>query len=301
MQWEIMHRAFGQRRRDARAHRRPEAGHLRLPWCRRARLPRGPPGGAVGVDPRRQLAQRRGAARGLRRAVRRRAARRGRHHLPQRSAPPTPTASPGSSVRRSPRRCGCVSCTPTTVSCPLTAQEGPAPGGRGAGLRRPGPRRGSRRAPPARPEVITRRRDGSEETGARCTRATSPCWCATNSHAADRAERPDQGGRAGRHRWFRLGVRDRAGPGLAPPARGARTADGAGPGVAGRADLLRRLDTGEGGDGGRGASGRTSTGRCTSGRPCLRDRGVASLYETVSSAHDVPGPGAGAPLGRARS
>ena len=40
VQWDIMRRAFGDGRRDARAHRRPEAGDLRLPRRRRLRLPR---------------------------------------------------------------------------------------------------------------------------------------------------------------------------------------------------------------------------------------------------------------------
>ena len=40
VQWDIMRRAFGGRRRDARPHRRPEAGDLRLPRRRRLRLPR---------------------------------------------------------------------------------------------------------------------------------------------------------------------------------------------------------------------------------------------------------------------
>ncbi len=50
VQWEIMRRAFGSggpaaRPLDARPHRRPEAGHLRLPWGRRLRLPAGSRGG----------------------------------------------------------------------------------------------------------------------------------------------------------------------------------------------------------------------------------------------------------------
>ena len=40
-----MRRAFGDGRRDARPHRRPEAGDLRLPRRRRLRVPRGGPGG----------------------------------------------------------------------------------------------------------------------------------------------------------------------------------------------------------------------------------------------------------------
>ena len=63
MQWDIMRGAFDAERHDARPHRRPEAGDLRLPGRRRARLPQGEGDGAVQVDARRQLAQRRRAAR----------------------------------------------------------------------------------------------------------------------------------------------------------------------------------------------------------------------------------------------
>ena len=41
VQWDIMRRAFGDGGVDARPHRRPEAGDLRLPRRRRLRLPRG--------------------------------------------------------------------------------------------------------------------------------------------------------------------------------------------------------------------------------------------------------------------
>ena len=41
VQWDIMRLAFGDGGLDARAHRRPETGHLRLPGRRRLRLPRG--------------------------------------------------------------------------------------------------------------------------------------------------------------------------------------------------------------------------------------------------------------------
>ena len=44
VQWEIMHRAFGHAAADPRAHRGPQAGHLRLPRRRRPRVSRRPPG-----------------------------------------------------------------------------------------------------------------------------------------------------------------------------------------------------------------------------------------------------------------
>ena len=45
VQWDILRRAFGDGGVDARPHRRPEAGDLRLPRRRRLRLPRGRAGG----------------------------------------------------------------------------------------------------------------------------------------------------------------------------------------------------------------------------------------------------------------
>ena len=105
-----MRDAFGAGDGDARPDRRPQAGDLRLPRRRRLRLPRGrrerP---ATQRDARRQLAQRPGADRRLRRAVRRRAARpRGDRlpHGPGRAAEP---ARRGCTARRSTRRCGCAS------------------------------------------------------------------------------------------------------------------------------------------------------------------------------------------------
>ncbi len=95
----------------------------------------------------------------------------------------------------------------------------------------------------AGPEVITRRRDGSELDRVRLHPGHIAVLVRYNSHAADGAERTDQGRCPCRHRWFGFGVRDRASPGLAPPTRGARTANGAGSSLARRSELLRRLDT----------------------------------------------------------
>ncbi len=71
----------------------------------------------------------------------------------------------------------------------------------------------------------------------------------------DRARCAARRGRPGGDRWLRLGLRHRAGAGMAPAARGARTAHGAGPGIAGRSDLLRWLDARRGGDRGRSRVG----------------------------------------------
>ena len=84
VQWDIMRRAFGDGDVDARPHRRSEAGDLRVPRRRRLRLPGGRAGGGDARDARRQLAQRPGPARRLRRALRRRAARARGHRLPAR-------------------------------------------------------------------------------------------------------------------------------------------------------------------------------------------------------------------------
>ena len=85
-------------RGDARPDRRPEAGDLRVPRRRRARVPAGPRRGAVRMDARRQLAQRPGAARGLRRALRRRPARLTPASPTGRSGRPTPITNNGSSA-----------------------------------------------------------------------------------------------------------------------------------------------------------------------------------------------------------
>ena len=63
VQWEIVERAFGSARRDARADRRPEAGDLRVPRRRRLRLPRRRPRRERPRDARCQPPQRPGADR----------------------------------------------------------------------------------------------------------------------------------------------------------------------------------------------------------------------------------------------
>ena len=99
-------------------------------------------------------------------------------------------------------------------------------------------------------EVVTRRRDGSESGRASLHPGHIAVLVRTTAMRS-RCARTARGRRTRRDRRLRLRVRDRAGPGLAPAARGARAADGRGPGVVGRADLLRRLDARAGGDRGR--------------------------------------------------
>ena len=178
VQWDIMHRAFGAGRGDAGADRRPQAGDLRLPraptctpTCRRQR------GGAVRVDPRRQLAQRPGAARGLRRALRRRPARLRRHRLPARSGPPTPTRSRASSARPAGAPLRVRMRARRRRPGPADGQEGcsprrPTPGPSSPGTSRPTWCSCSSARPSSSPGAVTAPRSSAR----RCTPATSPCW-----------------------------------------------------------------------------------------------------------------------------
>ena len=173
-----------------------------------------------------------------------------RHRLPPHPAPPRPTSGRASSARPSRLLCGCGSLHAARRPRPAHAQAGPGEQSRGAerDRRRPGGRR--RRAP---------LRAGRSSS---CAGATGreleqvdvhPGHIAVlvrlNSHAALVRDALACRRRPRRDRWRRLGVRDRAGPGVAASPRGAGAADGTRPGVAGRADLLRRLDGRRGGDG----------------------------------------------------
>ena len=199
-------RAFGQPAADARADRRPQTGHLRLPRAPTSTPTSTPqPGGAVRVDPGRELAQRRGPARRLRRAVRRRAARVGGHRLPQRSAPPTPTAEPRlvgapvSAPLARPR-----SCTPTTASCRSRRSRGQPQAATArdfiardlAADVGPAPRRHE-------PEVDQRaaRRQRAEQT--RCTPGHIAVLVRSNGHALTVRDALHRRGRARRHRRCR--------------------------------------------------------------------------------------------------
>ena len=102
-QWEIVRTAFGDGRHDARAHRRSEAGDLRLPRRRRVRLPRRRRQRHDAGDARRQLAQRPGVDRRLRRVDGRGAARPRRDrvpHRPRRRRPPAATTDRCAGARR---------------------------------------------------------------------------------------------------------------------------------------------------------------------------------------------------------
>ena len=107
----------------------------------------------------------------------------------------------------------------------------------------------------ARPEVVTRRRDGSElarDAAApgkhrRAGPGQQPC--------RHRPRRVAPGRRPGGHRRERLGLRDAARHGVAPAARGAGAADGPRPRRPGRPDLLHRLERRGRGRGQRGRLG----------------------------------------------
>ncbi len=147
----VGHRPAGVRRGvDARAHRRPQAGDLRVPRRRRLRVPRGRAVGRRERHARGQLAQRPGPAGGLRRAVRQRAARPRGDRLPLRARRRAPTARRGCSARRIPSRCGCASCTATTRRSrrPATATRATTP--RAATSRATSPAISSGCSPPAR-------------------------------------------------------------------------------------------------------------------------------------------------------
>ena len=116
MQWSIVRRAFGDGEHDARAHRRPEAGDLRVPRRGRLRLPRrrGSRRHQATLDINRRSDQ--GLVERLRRALRRRPARPPGDRLPAACGRRPPTSARGLARRageraaahphRAPRRAG---------------------------------------------------------------------------------------------------------------------------------------------------------------------------------------------------
>ena len=158
-------------------------------------------------------------------------------------------------------------------TCPADPVEAAAQGGRRPQRHRPGPG-GRRRAACSRPGPSSLRPAATGPRPSAPARPRRHRRAGAGQLARDAGARCLVGGRrAGGHRWGRVGLRHRAGPGVAAAARGARASDGAGPGLAGGADLLRGLERRRGGWGRRGRHGRTSTGRCTSGRRCCVTRG----------------------------
>ena len=165
IQWEIMRRAFGRtaaRRSCSSAIRNRRSTRFRgadvYAYLAAARH-----GGDTG-DARRELAQRPGAHRRLRRAA---AAAHGsatRASSTARCGPPTPTDGPGSAAPRTRRRCGCGSSTATTGSCSSRRRAGRARRRRGSTSPRTSPPTSSRLLSSAA-EMVDRDRDGSESGG----------------------------------------------------------------------------------------------------------------------------------------
>ena len=176
----------------------------------------------LGVDARRELAQRPRPARRLRRAVRRRAARPGGHHLPPLRAAAPATSSPARRRARVRAPAGPGACTPPTASSrhvPRAASRRPT---RASSSPPTWPRDG-RALLEAGPEVVTRRRDGAEAGADHAAPRRHRRAGADQPPGDDGARRPAAAGvpavigGAGRSS-------PRAGAGVAAPARGARTA-----------------------------------------------------------------------------
>ena len=148
-------------------------------------------------DARRQLAQRPGADRRLRRAVRGRQARARGDRLSPASAPPTPTASRACTAHRATRRCafGCVRARPSVEPDPQRASR------RSSSARehiaaRPGRRR--RRAAVLGRRGRDRSGDGDGRVASASARRTSRCWCGPTATAALIREALERGRRPGR-------------------------------------------------------------------------------------------------------
>ena len=94
------------------------------------------------------------------------------------------------------------------------------------------------------------------------------------------------------HQRRRQRLRHRARARLAAPARGARAPVVARAGALGRADVVPRLDARSGSPRPTRRTGRSSTAACTSWARVLRVRGVASLAETITLAEGLPERGA---------
>ena len=281
-------------RRHPRAHRRPQAGHLRLPGRRRLRLPGGRRGGRHPGHAGGQLAQRPGPDRRLRRPAARRPPRPRRHRLPRVRAAAAnqeprllgaPVAAP-LRLRVLHRDDGLVTITPRRAG----------PGGPPRAVHRRRPRRRPR--PPAvvggpgerrhatAPPPATRSGPGTWPCSSAAT--GRPTWCATRwtpsgsrpSSTAPAASSPPRRPGSGSGSWRRWSGRRRCrGPGRRP-------------------HRLPRLDGGAGGAAGDDAWEAVHA-RLHRWAGVLRRRGVAALLEIVSARSGSP-PGADPGRRRAR-
>ncbi len=124
----------------------------------------------------------------------------------------------------------------------------------------------------AGPEIVTRRRDGSETGRTTLHPGHIAVLVRTNSHATMVRDALAGGGRARGDRRLGLGVRHGAGPGVVTTARGARAPHGARPGVARRARRTSSAGRPKRCRPPRRRRGRTCTGPSTSGRPSCATR-----------------------------
>ena len=288
------HHAQGLRRArlDPRADRRPQAGDLRLPRRGRGRVPQGQPGRRGTLDAQRELAQRRGAPQGIRRALRRRPSGAPRHRLSTRRGcaaerPATPrrrsreraAPGPGRARRRRARGDGRQGAPRDRRRASSDRGRPGRPDGRAVGGKADAPR-----APPGRER---RRRGGAEPGSHRGARAVE-------QGSVHRARRAARGGRARGHRRSRHGLPRRARTRVAPAPRGAGTADLARAGLARRPHAIRRVVGGSGRGGERGRVGGPPLGPAPLGLGAPRQGCGHALRDGVRRARR-PGPGAGPP------
>ena len=252
-------------------------------------------GGADGRRPRatlrRQLAQRPGADRRLRRAVRRRAARPRGDRLPHACARRTPTGRRGCRARRSTRRCASGSSHRDDPAVHAARRSGFARTAAGARARRRRPRRRPRRAALLGGADRARADDGAIGARARPARPRRRA----RAHPPQRGAGPRRARRGRRprgHQRRRQRVRHRAGARLAAAARGARAADLLPARARRGAHAVPRLDAPSGSRAPARRRGRRSTGACTTGRACCARAASPSLLETITLAEGLPRAGA---------
>ena len=246
-------------------------------------------GGRHARDARRQLAQRPGADRRLRRAASAAPSSATRASSTAGSARPTPTRRRACTARRSraPLRIRVVHRDEPSIE--LT-RGGFASNASRARAHRQGPRRRPRRrCSSSDAEIEIRADDGDAAAAASASGpATSPCSCAPTATPRSIRDALDEAGipavingagsvfgTAPARDWLRL-LEALERP-TSPRAR-----------ALGRAHAVPRLDRRAGRGGRRGRLGGASTAACTTGRACCACKGVASLTETITLVEGLP-------------
>ena len=220
-------------------------------------------------DARRQLAQRPGARRRLRRPVRRRrgSATPGIEYRTVRAADDHQQPRlRGAPARR--RRCACASPPRRRARRPHAAGAGRTTASARRGHRRRSGRRRRRAAVVRRRDRRPATRRGRTVAPSRCGPATSPCSSARNRDAATGPRRPRRRRRAGGDQRRRQRVRHAGRPRLAGPARGARATVVVDARPRRRADARSSAGRPSGSPPPTTRRGRTSTTACTRGRSC---------------------------------